>query len=89
TVATLVFNADGTVEVDDGCNAGRGRWLAVGAGLVITDLGLTKKACPGDLGAFEDAILATLRAPSIEVVISRDQLELRRAERTGIGLRAS
>ena len=84
TVATLVFNADGTLDLDDGCNSGTGRWAAAGTGIVITNLGLTKKACAGDLGAVEDAILATLRAPAIEVAIDEDRLELRKAERDGI-----
>jgi heat shock protein HslJ len=86
-VATLAFHADGTFDVDDGCNAGSGRWASVGGGIVVSDLALTKKACAGHAGALETAVVNVLREPSIAAAIQGNQLVLR-AGTAGLGLRA-
>ncbi|HJP90146.1 MAG TPA: META domain-containing protein [Candidatus Limnocylindrales bacterium] len=75
-VATLVFHADGTLDVDDGCNTGGGSWKAVGAGIEISDLVLTKKACADAAGQVEAAVVQLLRAPSIAAAINGDRLLL-------------
>jgi heat shock protein HslJ len=85
-VATLVFRADGTLDVDTSCNTGSARWQAVGTGIEVRDLGLTKKACIGPTGELESAILDTLRAGTIAADIDADRLLLR-AGANGIGLR--
>jgi heat shock protein HslJ len=86
--ATLVFHADGTLDVDDGCNQGSARWTAVGTSITIAGLGLTKKACAGPANALEAAVIATLGAPSIAASIDANRLTLR-AGTGGLGLRAS
>jgi heat shock protein HslJ len=85
-VATLVFHADGTLDVNAGCNQGSARWAAVGTGIEVSALGLTKKACPGAAGELESAVVATLRAGTIAADIEADRLILR-AGAAGIGLR--
>ena len=49
-VATLVFKDDGTLEVNAGCNRGSGTWKAVGGGIEVGPLMLTKMACEKDGG---------------------------------------
>jgi len=87
-VARLVFNTDGTLDVDTGCNTGTARWAAVGAGIEVSALGLTKKGCMGDTANLEAAIVATLGAGSIAAAIESNQLILR-AGGGGLGLRGS
>jgi heat shock protein HslJ len=87
-VATLVFHADGSLDVDDGCNRGSARWKVTGAGIEVTDLGLTKKACGGPAVDLEAAVLGTLRAPAIAASIQANRLTLM-AGSGGLGLRAS
>jgi len=86
-VATLVFHADGTLEVDTSCNTGQGQWKAVGQGIEVSGLGLTKRFCMGANGELEAAVVATLGAGTIAAAIEADQLILR-AGANGLGLRA-
>jgi heat shock protein HslJ len=86
--ARLVFHADGSLDVDDGCNQGSARWNVAGAAIEVTDLGLTKKACSGPAGDLEAAVLGTLRAPAIVASIQANRLTLM-AGSGGLGLRAS
>jgi len=86
-VATLVFPADGTVDVDDGCNTGGARWTPVASGISVTDLVLTKKACPGAAADLEAAVVTTLRGGAIAATIQGRTLTLR-AGANGIGLTA-
>lgn len=86
-VATLVFHADGTLDVDTGCNTGQGRWKAVGGGIEVVGLGLTKRFCMGANGELERAVIATLGAGTVAAAIEADQLILR-AGVNGLGLRA-
>jgi len=85
--ATLIFRADGTVDVDDGCNTGSGTWTAVAPGVRISDLATTKRACEGAAGQLETTILETLRAGVLAASIDGNQLVLRVGTR-GLQLRA-
>lgn len=85
-VATLVFKADGTVTVAPGCNDGTARWVAVGGGIKITELGLTKKACPGPAGELETAVIAVLGAETLAASIKSNVLTLQAGQR-GLQLR--
>ena len=85
-VATLVFHADGTLDVDDGCNTGGAHWAPVGTGIEVSDLVLTKKACSGAAAELESAVVGTLREGTIAASIEADQLILR-AGASGLGLR--
>lgn len=74
--ATLLFNADGTLTVNAGCNQGGATWKAVGAGIEVTDLVLTKKACEGAGGQLESAVVGVLRARTIAATIDSNTLTL-------------
>jgi heat shock protein HslJ len=86
--ATLVFGADGTLQVDDGCNRGSGRWAAEGSGIKVGDVVLTKMACLGPAGALEEAVLAVLNQGSIAAEIKANLLTLRAGDR-GLQLQGS
>jgi heat shock protein HslJ len=75
-VATLTFAADGTLDVNDGCNRGSGRWAAEGAGISIRDVVLTKMACAGPAGVLETAVLAVVNEGSISASIKGNVLTL-------------
>ena len=85
--ATVVFNADGTLTLDAGCNQGGGKWAAVGGGLEISDLILTKKACQGPGAQLEAAVMSVLDAGTITADIQASSLRLQ-AGPNGLGLRA-
>jgi len=74
--ATLVFNADGSVTVNAGCNRGRGSWAAQGAGITFREVALTKMACDGPAGALETAVLAVINAGSVQASIRSNVLTL-------------
>jgi heat shock protein HslJ len=86
--ATLVFHADGTLAVDAGCNTGSATWKAVGGGIEVSGLGLTKMACQGAAAQLESAVIAVLRAGTIAAAIDSDMLTLQ-AGAEGLQLRAS
>jgi heat shock protein HslJ len=86
--ATLKFGADGTVEVFAGCNRGGGTWSAVGAGIEVGPIGLTKMACDGPSATIEAAVLEVLEAGSIAASIKSDILTLQ-AGGNGLQLQAT
>lgn len=85
-VATLVFRADGTLDVNTACNQGSARWKAVGTGIEVSGLGLTKKGCAGAAGELESAVVSTLNAGTLAAAIEANELLLR-AGAVGLGLR--
>jgi heat shock protein HslJ len=86
--ASLAFKADGTVDVDAGCNRGSGTWRLEGTGLAITALAMTKIACAGAAGRLEDAVLGVLREESLTAQIEASVLTLSSAA-GGLQLRGS
>jgi heat shock protein HslJ len=86
--ATLVFGADGTLEVDDGCNRGSGRWAVEGTGIRVRDVILTKMACDGPAGTLESAVLAVINEGSIAAEIKANMLTLQAGGR-GLQLQGS
>ena len=86
--ATLIFNADGALTFNAGCNQGGTTWKAVGADIEVSDLVLTKKACGGPGGQLESAVVAVLRAGTIAAAIDSNTLTLQ-AGMQGLQLRAS
>lgn len=86
--ATLAFHADGTMTVNAGCNQGGATWKAVGGGLEVSALGLTKKACGGAEGQLESAVVGVLGAGTIAAAIDSTLLTLQ-AGAQGLQLRAS
>jgi len=75
-VATLQFTDDGQLQLAPGCNQGTGRWAAEGGILRITDIGLTRMACPGAAGQVENAVLSVLQAGEIEIEVEAGVLSL-------------
>ena len=86
--ATLVFGNDGAVEVNAGCNRGRGTWTADGTGIAFKDVFLTKMACEGPAGALETAVLAVINQGSVHASIRANVLTLQAGGR-GLQLTAS
>jgi heat shock protein HslJ len=74
--ATLQFKADGTVDINAGCNQGSGTWATVGSGLQLSAILLTKKACDGVTGALESAVLGVLQSATIAAAIDSKSLTL-------------
>jgi heat shock protein HslJ len=87
-VATLVFKEDGTLEVNAGCNRGSGTWTAVGGGIEVGPLMLTKMACDKDAAGLESAVLGVLEAGTIGAEIDSSLMTLQ-AGNQGLMLRAS
>ncbi len=74
--ATLLFNDDGTVQIEFGCNAGGGNY-AVGDGTIHFDQIIsTKMACVGAKGDVEAAVVAVLNADNIKFSIDHSTLTL-------------
>jgi heat shock protein HslJ len=86
--ATLVFGNDGSVEVNAGCNRGRGSWAAQGTGITFQGIALTKMACEGPAGALETAVLAVLNRGAVQASIRANVLTLQ-AGGSGLQLTAS
>ena len=74
--ATLIFGNDGSVQVNAGCNRGRGSWAAQGTGITFREVALTKMACDGPGGALETAVLAVINAGSVQASIRANVLTL-------------
>lgn len=85
--ATLAFGADGRLTIFSGCNQGGATWKAVGAGIEVSDIVLTKKACAGAAAALESGVLEVLRIGSIAAQIDGNLLMLQAGTR-GLQLRA-
>ena len=75
-VARLQFTQDGQLQLAPGCNQGSGRWALEDGILRITDIGLTRMACPGAAGQVEAAVLSVLQAEQIAIQIEASVLSL-------------
>ena len=80
-VASIVFMSDGRVEVNDGCNSGGGQFSATAETLRIVELSMTKRACDRGEAQMEAAVLAVLRAESIDYRIEAGTLSLNAGNR--------
>lgn len=87
-VATLIFQADGLVLIETGCNSGGGRYAATAEALRFSEVVTTKRACPGAGSELEAAVLRVLRAETVGYRIDAGSLELRAGD-AGLGLSAS
>jgi heat shock protein HslJ len=76
-IASLVFADDGSVDVNAGCNRGRGSWATDGVGITFRDVFLTKMACDGPAGALETAVLAMINQGTVRASIKANVLTLR------------
>jgi len=87
TQAFLHFSED-TVTGDAGCNEVSGTAVQRPNTIVFANLVTTDRACPGDRGALEAAVLATISG-EVTMKIDSDRLELRNANGKGLQLRAT
>jgi heat shock protein HslJ len=85
--ATLVFRADGSLEVFAGCNRGGGTYATVGGGIQVSGIALTKMACDQPGATIESAVVAVLNAGTIAASIDADMLTLQ-AGQNGLQLQA-
>ncbi len=85
-VASLRFAADGTLEVQTGCNSGTAhvRFRDLGS-FAVGDLTLTEIACDGDAGAVQARVLAQL-GHELHWSLDGDVLALYPADVTDTGL---
>lgn len=88
--ATFRFLEDGRVEVDDGCNAGGGRYeVDQAAGTIrFSDLEFTLAVCTSKVSELVGAAEKVLAAPAVTFGIEAGNLRLM-AGSTGLGLRGS
>ena len=84
--ATIVFKADGSFELDSGCNRGGGTWKLDGGGIAFSGLMLTKMACAGVGAQLEGAVVAVIAEGSVLASIEADVLTLSR-DGSGLQLR--
>jgi heat shock protein HslJ len=83
--ATFRFNADGTVEVDAGCNSGSGRYEADDDSLTLMDVALTEMACGPPAGDLEAAVLPFLGGVELTYTIDESLLTVMAGD-NGLGL---
>lgn len=88
TTATVRFRADGTVEVNFGCNTGGGHYAVDGTTLRIFDLVQTEMACSDARGALEAAVGAVLSAGQLTWQVEASRLTLTAGD-NGLGLLGS
>jgi heat shock protein HslJ len=79
-VATLTFNADGTVTVQPGCNSGRGDYTVEGDTISFGPIALTRMACAGAAGQVETDVLLILGAGDVQYSIDAGTLTLETAD---------
>ncbi|MEX2546670.1 MAG: META domain-containing protein [Chloroflexota bacterium] len=75
-LATIKFNADGSVEIHPGCNTGGGTYATNEDAITFSDLITTEMACLGPAMDVEGAVLAVLSADSITYAIDSGSLTL-------------
>lgn len=88
--ATLVFGADGSLQVEAGCNGGRGTYRVAGNEITFESVGLTEMACADPLATeLETAVSRMFIGPQpVTFEISGDRLSLR-GKTGGLDLEAS
>lgn len=87
--ATLVFGADGVVEVSTGCNGGTGTYSVANDELTFADVAVTERGCDGVTGELEASVLGLIHGPqpvTFEITVNR--LSLRGTD-VGLDLVAS
>ena len=75
-VSTIIFENDGTISVDAGCNTGTAN-VTIGTDTVlVTDLVLTENECRSEVMDFEAMVLDVLSADEITYALDAGVLEL-------------
>jgi heat shock protein HslJ len=84
-VATIIFTAEGRVQVATGCNDGGGTYTSDATTITFGDLALTDRACLDAAAQVEAAVLAVLSADRVGYTIEAASLTLL-AGSGGLGL---
>jgi len=74
--ATIKFNADGTVDINPGCNTGGGSYTVDGDEITFSDLVTTAMACIASAMDVENAVLAVLSGNPVTFAIEAGSLTL-------------
>lgn len=78
---SLVFNSDGTLDVEGPCNSGSTSYETSGNEITVGGLGLTEIACEVDMGADYEQHLTNLFAQgTLTYAISEDRLTVMRGD---------
>lgn len=80
--------ADGKVSGSTGCNRLGGNAVVNGDKITFSNIFTTRRACSGDLGALERAVLNTLKG-EVAWKVTADRLDLTAADGHGLQLRVS
>ena len=73
--ASISFAADGTFEMNDGCNAAGGKYVVDGTTITFSEVIHTDMACTGARGQVEQAVLAVISfSGSVEFAIDAGSL---------------
>jgi heat shock protein HslJ len=83
----VLFNADGTINVNFGCNSGSGTFASTSSELTVSVLQTTKLPCPSGAAQLETPMLDALTG-TVSYAISADVLTLTSRGVHGLGLRA-
>lgn len=83
--ATMVFKADGSVDIHYGCNSGGGRYAIDGDSITFSDLIQTEMACAGAAGQVESAVIAVLTADSLTFTVDASSLTISATQFSGLG----
>lgn len=75
-VATMSFGADGSVEVNPGCNNGGGTYAVDGDSISFSDIITTKMACAGPQMQVENAVLQVLSTDGLTFAIDAGVLTI-------------
>ncbi len=79
--ASLVFEADGNLSLDAGCNVGSGPYAVADGVLQIGPLLLTRRGCQADEASVESSVLAVLEAGEVAFDLTGQVLMLEAGER--------
>lgn len=74
--ASMQFRADGSVELDAGCNTGSGSWTLEDDQLTIDGIALTRSSCFDIRADLEEVVLRRIDEAPLEVIVEGDRLTL-------------
>ncbi|MEA2676531.1 MAG: hypothetical protein QOJ81_672 [Chloroflexota bacterium] len=82
--ATMTFNANGTVDINFGCNSGGGQYALDGDSITFSELIQTEMACAGAAGQVESAVISVLTDDALTFTVDAGSLTLTAANSNGL-----
>jgi len=79
-IATIKFNADGTVDINPGCNTGGGNYTVAADEIIFGDLGTTDMACMEPAMGVENAVLGVLSGNAVTFAVEAGLLTIMAGE---------